>query len=515
MLQPNLQRENHRERREERREALQERRNHGGLLGGHHDDRDRYDDGGYGRGQGQGYDQGQGYGGQGYGQDQGYGYGSQQRRSDRDTYEDDGPRRPQGFGGGYVPPSGPPPGRTSGFGTQGGLDRGDFATDEDIQRMVTSGELGGRPGGRQGHAYDRDGEGGYGGTGRGGGGGGDRYGAPPGPPPGQGYSRYDTPSGPPPGRDYERQEPQHQGYESGGGHGSGYSVGSDCLSQYGSQQGESRPQGPPSGYGRSQGNTPSGGFTASRDDGGDLYGSGRGGGGGGRPGGRDEPPRRGEADDYYSQQGQSGRGDRYTHLADIAHEHGDDPETYRKATQGLHEKIQSQAQNVRPGQNDDDDNQARLDAHRKAYGGDDHEPMNADAIGAAAAMEAFKQTAGAANKPSGGFMGGKPSGGPSSKPGPGAGQEVEEEEDGPADAGGRGLQDKLMALAMSHAGTLFDKKNSGSNTSGGGGGASGDKAQAMQSAAATAMQLFTQYQKKGKLDSGDMSLVMGLAKNLF
>lgn len=86
-----------------------------------------------------------------------------------------------------------------------------------------------------------------------------------------------------------------------------------------------------------------------------------------------------------------------------------------------------------------------------------------------------------------------------------------------------------MALAMSHAGKLFDKKNAGSSASGGG---SQDKAQgecyfdvegvhvlkvgcvAMQSAAATAMELFTQYQSKGKLESGDMSKVMGLAMKM-
>jgi hypothetical protein len=84
-----------------------------------------------------------------------------------------------------------------------------------------------------------------------------------------------------------------------------------------------------------------------------------------------------------------------------------------------------------------------------------------------------------------------------------------------------------MSLAMSHAGKLFDKKNAGSSASGGD--KSQDKAQgesipgdnarshgcaAMQSAAATAMQLFGQYQTKGKLDSGDMSSVMGLAMKL-
>lgn len=84
-----------------------------------------------------------------------------------------------------------------------------------------------------------------------------------------------------------------------------------------------------------------------------------------------------------------------------------------------------------------------------------------------------------------------------------------------------------MGLAMSQASKLFDKKNAGSS-----GDKSQDKAQgesapltgmacvystyctAMQSAAATAMQMFTQYQSKGKLESGDMSKVIGLAMNL-
>lgn len=119
--------------------------------------------------------------------------------------------------------------------------------------------------------------------------------------------------------------------------------------------------------------------------------------------------------------------------------------------------------------------------------------MDADTIGAAAAMEAFKQTAAAAgssNAPAGAFQVGKASGGPSSKLGRAA-REEEEEEDGPtaARAGASGgMQDKLvravrvrwcvrwlratqMALAMSQAGKLFDKKNAGSNASG------GDKAQ--------------------------------------
>lgn len=54
----------------------------------------------------------------------------------------------------------------------------------------------------------------------------------------------------------------------------------------------------------------------------------------------------------------------------MAQEHGDDdPEVYRRATQGLHEKIQAQSQS-RPQRrgDDDDDYKVHVDAHRKAYG---------------------------------------------------------------------------------------------------------------------------------------------------
>ncbi|KAH0832850.1 hypothetical protein J3R83DRAFT_11777 [Lanmaoa asiatica] len=58
---------------------------------------------------------------------------------------------------------------------------------------------------------------------------------------------------------------------------------------------------------------------------------------------------------------------------------------------------------------------------------------------------------------------------------------------------------------MSHAGKLFDKKNAGSSASGGD--KSQDKAQAMQSAAATAMQLFSQYQTKDMSRSALSALI--------
>lgn len=70
---------------------------------------------------------------------------------------------------------------------------------------------------------------------------------------------------------------------------------------------------------------------------------------------------------------------------------------------------------------------------------DDHGPMDADAIGAAAAMEALKQTA--AKAPAGGFKAG------GAKPGR-AEEEEEEEETTTARAGGSGgLQDKLVGGA--------------------------------------------------------------------
>ena len=81
--------------------------------------------------------------------------------------------------------------------------------------------------------------------------------------------------------------------------------------------------------------------------------------------------------------------------------------------------------------------------------GDDHGPMDADAIGAAAAMEAFKQTASKA--PAGGFQASKASGGPSSKPGKVAQEEEEEEEEEETAAArggsGGGMQDKLVRSA--------------------------------------------------------------------
>lgn len=68
--------------------------------------------------------------------------------------------------------------------------------------------------------------------------------------------------------------------------------------------------------------------------------------------------------------------------------------------------------------------------------------MDADAIGAAAAMEAIKQTAASSKAPAGGFLAGKGSGSSSSKPGR-AGEESDEETAARGASGG-GLQDKLV-----------------------------------------------------------------------
>lgn len=85
-------------------------------------------------------------------------YASHQR-GQRPSYDDGDQSRPSYQGQrGFAPPSGPPPRRPAEFGSLGGLDRGDFASDEDINRMVATGEFEDRRGsGRQaqGLAYGR------------------------------------------------------------------------------------------------------------------------------------------------------------------------------------------------------------------------------------------------------------------------------------------------------------------------------------------------------------------------
>ena len=99
-------------------------------------------------------------------------YASHQR-GQRPYGDNDDQHRPPSFQGqrGFPSPSGSPPsGRGApGFGHLGGLDRGDFASDEDINRMVATGEFGARRGsGGRGQAqeqgYGRGASGGRGGA---------------------------------------------------------------------------------------------------------------------------------------------------------------------------------------------------------------------------------------------------------------------------------------------------------------------------------------------------------------
>lgn len=134
---------------EQRRERLEERR------GGRHEQHGR-------RGHQDDYDDHDNHGSQGRGQRP---YDDDDRRRPQQSYQ------PEGQGRGYGPPSG-----RGDFGSLGGLDRGDFATDEDIARMVSTGEFNERGGsGRQGQGR------GYGGSQ-----GGER---------GDAYGRYDAPTG--------------------------------------------------------------------------------------------------------------------------------------------------------------------------------------------------------------------------------------------------------------------------------------------------------------------------------
>ncbi|KIK91533.1 hypothetical protein PAXRUDRAFT_797072 [Paxillus rubicundulus Ve08.2h10] len=464
-------------------------------------------------------------------------------RSDRPDADDQRSGFESGYSNqGYQAPPGPPHGSTA-FASQGGLDRGDFASDVDIDRMMASGSFQGgqqrkqydesagpghnnyggydapaRPSQNQGHSQQGYGTGGayapsYNSAPREG-----QYASPPGPPHGQGHgaqarSQYDEPPAPP---------PNYDGPGSGGGYGAG--------NNNAPSGGFSISSNPREGYGARNNNAPSGGFptsTSSNPREGQYD-------GGYNALSNDQAPRRGEAASYYNTE--SGQANNYSHLAGIAKQHDadTDPELYHRASQGLHEKIQSQSRPPVEDSDDEDRYKPHFDAHKKAYGddSDSHGPMDNDTIGAAAALEAFKQTAAqhqsqapsgagrqgrprpdddstSSNAPAGGFRSDSPAGGQGAKPTPASDDEEEEEEPASrAAAGGGGMQDKLMALAMSQAGKLFDKK--GGSASGGEQG----KAQAMQSAAATAMQLFSQYKTTGKIEPTDMQKIMGVAMNL-
>lgn len=195
----------------------------------------------------------------------------------------------------------------------------------------------------------------------------------------------------------------------------------------------------------------------------------------------------------------------------------------------------------RPQRDDYDDNdderdtrhQQHLDAHAQVYGSgaDSHTSAAPDVVGAAAAVEALRLTAADkesqasgrpggrhpnagdddashTNAPAGGLGSNAPTGGP--KPS----YDDDDEDPSPAPTSkGSSMQDKIVALAMSQAGKMFDKKNGGS----GGSGDSAGKSEAMKTAAATAMKLCSDYKTTGKLDlqPGEMQKLIGVAMSLF
>lgn len=195
----------------------------------------------------------------------------------------------------------------------------------------------------------------------------------------------------------------------------------------------------------------------------------------------------------------------------------------------------------RPQRDDYDDNdderdtrhQQHLDAHARVYGSgaDSHTSAAPDVVGAAAAVEALRLTAADkesqasgrpggrrpnagdddashTNAPAGGLGSNAPTGGP--KPS----YDDDDEDPSPAPTSkGSSMQDKIVALAMSQAGKMFDKKNGGS----GGSGDSAGKSEAMKTAAATAMKLCSDYKTTGKLDlqPGEMQKLIGVAMSLF
>ncbi|KAG1843358.1 hypothetical protein DFJ58DRAFT_39145 [Suillus subalutaceus] len=206
---------------------------------------------------------------------------------------------------------------------------------------------------------------------------------------------------------------------------------------------------------------------------------------------------RGAASDYYNGPSPGQSAQSYSHTPDDAAAYGDSPNPPRY-------------QSNPSGGFDEENYKSHFSAHAQAYGsGHDDKPMANDAIGAAAAVEALKIAA--ANNQSGDRpqQGGRPQGGFHSD----ADTEPDDEDKEPAaksqaHAGGGGMQDKIIALAMAQAGKLFDKK---------GGGDSQGKSQAMQSAAATAMRLMGEYKSTGKvnMEPGEMQKLMALAMSLF
>lgn len=240
---------------------------------------------------------------------------------------------------------------------------------------------------------------------------------------------------------------------------------------------------------------------------------------------------RGAASDYYNGPSPGQSAQSYLHTPDNATTYGDSPNPPRY-------------QPHPSGGFNEENYKSHFSAHAQAYGsGYDDKPMANDDIGAAAAIEALKITAAnnqlgdrqqQGGRPQGGFhpdanaphatpsvglssgaqhssgMGGGPGGKPQGRP---QNAEYDDEDEEPAakpqaPAGGGGVQDKIIALAMAQAGKLFDKK---------GGGDEQGKSQAMQSAAGTAMRLMGEYKSTGKVNMqpGEMQKLMGLAMTLF
>ncbi|OAX35627.1 hypothetical protein K503DRAFT_868131 [Rhizopogon vinicolor AM-OR11-026] len=416
----------------------------------------------------------------------------------------------------YAPPPGGPP---------GGYNRADFVSDDGFQRMMQSGEfekprMGGHIGPEDFGEWDQSR-----------------------PPPNSGYQPsyqqqssqgYQQFSEPPPPPIPHEQRPSGYGHESGAyaqpphnsysapeafqpHHGSSaYAPPSGAPGAYASHApagGFAPPPGPP------PQTRPSYGYDASQTQGN----SGR-----------------GAASDYYNGSSPGQQAHSYSHIPDIAATHSDSPnpalyQQYHEAAQGLHENYQAQPPHP-SGEFDEEKYNSHFAAHAQAYGSDsDNRPMANDDIGAAAAVEALKITAAnnqqpnarpqQGGRPQGGFMnttdtsqdrpsgaqqGGRPSGGmPHGRP-----QSAEESESGSEDEGDakpqapKGPQDKIIALAMAQAGKLFDKKGGGDNQG---------KSQAMQTAAATAMRMMTEYKSTGKVNmqAGETQKLMGLAMSLF
>ncbi|GAA5927889.1 prion domain-containing protein RNQ1 [Sporobolomyces koalae] len=113
-----------------------------------------------------------------------------------------------------------------------------------------------------------------------------------------------------------------------------------------------------------------------------------------------------------------------------------------------------------------------IDAHEQAYSQGNAGNLSADKMGAAAAMNAFKQyTSG------------------------GAGQQQQQSQ------GGGDFKSQLIGRAMSEAAKLFDQN---------GGAASGDKQTAVNSAAATVMKLLLKSQMSGTVGGGNSGGLGGL-----